>query len=81
MEHLGESLNEGHYIAYAKHDDYWFKFNDDQIEIVNKSEVLNAKPYILLYKRVLADADVSDDDSQIEKKDSKEIKSTQVELK
>ena len=70
----------------ADHSGHWFKFNDDQVQVMNKSDrtdVMEAQPYILVYKRGLSDdsIDGEDDESPSEKKkeDSSGIKGPTVE--
>ena len=47
--HEGFNLNSGHYYAYCKNNEEWFKFNDS---IVTKLEhPFNSDAYILFYEK------------------------------
>lgn len=46
--HVGE-IDTGHYVSYCRVGDQWFAFNDHRVELATKSEVLNAKAYLLFY--------------------------------
>ncbi|KAH6614738.1 ubiquitin carboxyl-terminal hydrolase-like protein [Chaetomium sp. MPI-SDFR-AT-0129] len=46
--HVGE-IDTGHYVTYCRVGDQWFAFNDHRVELAQKSDVLNAKPYLLFY--------------------------------
>ncbi|CDW79869.1 ubiquitin carboxyl-terminal hydrolase family [Stylonychia lemnae] len=49
--HYGQLLG-GHYTAYAKNHDTWFRFNDDQIEeIEDESQIVTNAAYNLFYQR------------------------------
>lgn len=48
IQHFGNDVNSGHYIAKCKHFDKWYEFNDSK---VNKIEYLiNSQAYLLFYK-------------------------------
>lgn len=38
--HIG-TMEQGHYIAYTKRQGKWICFNDEDLELVKESEVLN----------------------------------------
>ncbi|KAK4664493.1 uncharacterized protein QC763_506030 [Podospora pseudopauciseta] len=46
--HVGE-IDTGHYVSYCRVGDQWFAFNDHKVEVAQKSDVLNAKAYLLFY--------------------------------
>ncbi|KAG6212252.1 hypothetical protein E4U50_001994 [Claviceps purpurea] len=46
--HVGE-IETGHYVAYCRVGDQWFKFNDHKVELASISEVLGAQAYLLFY--------------------------------
>ncbi|XP_074040933.1 ubiquitin carboxyl-terminal hydrolase nonstop [Leptinotarsa decemlineata] len=56
INHLGTSINVGHYTAYIRHQrDYWYKCDDHVITRANLKEVLDSEGYLLFYhKHVLA---------------------------
>jgi len=59
--HRGSSPSWGHYFFYSRHlpgsPDSWFKYNDSDVTVVTKDEVLadttgsTANPYLLVYAR------------------------------
>ncbi|MES1920380.1 Ubiquitin carboxyl-terminal hydrolase 22, partial [Bonamia ostreae] len=49
IEHRG-FLFEGHYIAYVKNNNNWYKCSDSKIEYSNIDEVLRTQAYILFYE-------------------------------
>ncbi|KAJ7897243.1 hypothetical protein B0H14DRAFT_2677490 [Mycena olivaceomarginata] len=59
--HRGSSPSFGHYFFYSRHlpndPDSWFKYNDSDVTVINKSEVLadttgsTANPYLLVFAR------------------------------
>ncbi|EEQ30393.1 ubiquitin C-terminal hydrolase Ubp8 [Microsporum canis CBS 113480] len=46
--HIGD-IDSGHYLAYCRHGEQWFKFNDDRVTVVAEAEVLGADAYLLFY--------------------------------
>jgi len=46
--HVGE-IDTGHYVTYCRVGDQWFAFNDHKVELAQKSDVLNSRPYLLFY--------------------------------
>ncbi|EKD14206.1 uncharacterized protein L3040_003654 [Drepanopeziza brunnea f. sp. 'multigermtubi'] len=46
--HVG-NLETGHYISYSRVGNQWFKFNDHNVTMASKSDVLNAEAFILFY--------------------------------
>ena len=53
ISHIGESSDEGHFIAYCKHfDDNWYMFNDSIAKTVGENELTNGVPYILFYRNI-----------------------------
>ena len=49
--HIG-TLDRGHYIAFTKRYNKWYLFDDEEVEIVKESDVLNQEAYLLFYKKV-----------------------------
>lgn len=55
INHQGPSANSGHYIAYVKHDNIWYKCNDSSITQVSSSNAqqeINKDGYILFYQHI-----------------------------
>lgn len=52
-EHIGNSLYCGHYIAYAKRNKEWYKFNDNRVSLCDNDGPSGSGAYMLFYKRVL----------------------------
>ena len=52
--HLGSSGPSGHYIAYCrnKQNGLWYNFNDSCVRQVQKDEIYNGSPYLLLYEQI-----------------------------
>ena len=52
--HIGESMNEGHYISYVKHKNKWILYDDLYVLTKTTNEVLNAikGAYILVFKKI-----------------------------
>lgn len=50
IQHIG-TLNFGHYTAYIKMDDHWYKADDSWVTEVTEREALNQEAYILFYER------------------------------
>ena len=49
--HQGQ-LQAGHYTAFAKNDNTWYRFNDDEIEDVeNENQIVSNLAYNLFYAR------------------------------
>lgn len=46
--HIG-SVNTGHYIAYIKKGNFWFKFDDSTVTRVSQEDALGVKAYLLFY--------------------------------
>ena len=54
IEHLGESIDGGHYISYVKRNGKWWLCNDSDVREVSTKQVEHAKgnSYIITYGRV-----------------------------
>lgn len=39
IAHRGMSVDEGHYVCYARHENKWFIFNDDQSAVIDEEEI------------------------------------------
>lgn len=49
--HAGE-MNGGHYWCYAKNsDNNWYNFNDENVSLIQPSDIITSKAYCLFYKR------------------------------
>ena len=46
--HKGNA-DSGHYIAFVKHGNEWYKSDDRTVTLVRDTEVLHAQAYILFY--------------------------------
>ncbi|EEP80577.1 conserved hypothetical protein [Uncinocarpus reesii 1704] len=46
--HIGD-IDSGHYLAYCRQGEQWFKFNDDRVTWATDAEVLDADAYLLFY--------------------------------
>ncbi|GJQ81712.1 hypothetical protein Trydic_g9153 [Trypoxylus dichotomus] len=52
INHLGNSINAGHYTAYVRQQrDYWYKCDDHVITRANLKEVLDSEGYLLFYHK------------------------------
>ena len=50
-QHVGQ-LNSGHYTSLCRvMGNKWYKFNDDKVTEIQKSEVVSSNAYILFYKK------------------------------
>lgn len=49
VNHLGHTLNHGHYVAECRRGNSWFAFDDDAVSRVPASSVGNASAYMLFY--------------------------------
>ncbi|CAF0841218.1 unnamed protein product [Adineta steineri] len=48
--HQGYNLMSGHYTAYAKNNDQWYRFNDEEVtKINNNNEIITKDAYVLVY--------------------------------
>ena len=50
--HLGSSIASGHYIAYIRAGEKWFKMNDDTVSAVCWRTVRRKKAYLLFYEQI-----------------------------
>ena len=51
--HIGKSMSLGHYIAYVKREDKWYKCDDSKIhEVSNGNNVLSSDAYLLFYRQL-----------------------------
>ena len=56
---LIEIHDDGHFVSFVlRENQQWFKFDDEHFERVEAKEVLERRPYLLIYKKL--DADVLD---------------------
>jgi len=50
LVHQGQSCDSGHYLAYVRNHDEWFKCNDSEVSKVDVETVLRQQAYILIYE-------------------------------
>ncbi|CAJ1331641.1 unnamed protein product, partial [Effrenium voratum] len=50
--HCGQSAKSGHYMAYAKHNGSWHRFNDEAVGLLSEQQVLSQEAYLLFYQTV-----------------------------
>eukprot|EP00045_Choanoeca_perplexa_P008254 m.76033 g.76033 ORF g.76033 m.76033 type:complete len:143 (-) comp14420_c0_seq2:134-562(-) len=48
VTHIG-TMQQGHYIAYVKQQDQWYKCDDATITMASRAEVLSTQAYLLFY--------------------------------
>jgi ubiquitin C-terminal hydrolase len=48
--HAG-SMGYGHYVAFAKREENWYYFDDEDVKQVPYSTVMNREAYLLFYVR------------------------------
>ena len=53
VNHIGETIQRGHYISYCKSlfNNCWYKFDDDFVEKIEPDQIVDNKAYILFYSR------------------------------
>lgn len=47
--HHGQQIQNGHYLAFCRQDDRWFKFDDEIVSVSTTDEVLRQEAYLLFY--------------------------------
>ena len=52
VDHLGTTVNSGHYVMHVLENEIWYSINDDFIEETDTVNLLTKDSYILLYTRV-----------------------------
>ncbi|XP_068914440.1 ubiquitin carboxyl-terminal hydrolase nonstop [Tenebrio molitor] len=58
INHLGNSINAGHYTAYVRQlQDYWYKCDDHVITRATLKEVLDSEGYLLFYHKHVLEYD------------------------
>ena len=51
INHVGETVNFGHYVCAVAHNGNWFFYNDSQVRSIRVDTVLRMVPYLLFYTR------------------------------
>lgn len=51
IEHIGETLYSGHYVAYLKREDKWYSADDSRIFQITVEEALHVHAYMLFYQQ------------------------------
>jgi ubiquitin carboxyl-terminal hydrolase 8 len=49
--HIGDR-NIGHYFSYCKNDDNWYKYDDNVVTILDRTDIVSSSSYILFYELV-----------------------------
>lgn len=49
MRLLIRDVRIGHYVSYSRVGNQWFKFNDHNVTLASKSQVLNEQAFLLFY--------------------------------
>ena len=49
INHHGSGGKKGHYTAILKQDDYWYKYDDQRVTIVEERTIVSNEAYILMY--------------------------------
>jgi ubiquitin C-terminal hydrolase len=52
LVHAGHSCGSGHYFTFVKSSGSWYRIDDEQVQPVNKSNVLSQSAYLLFYERL-----------------------------
>ena len=52
INHLGGSIDSGHYINYSQINDKWYNFDDSNINELDESTIFSKNAYILFYKKL-----------------------------
>ena len=60
IDHIGNTMTNGHYIAHIKNENQWKKFNDTNITNETEIEVKNKNNYLFIYTKVLKNTDTVD---------------------
>jgi ubiquitin carboxyl-terminal hydrolase 22/27/51 len=47
--HVGQQIQNGHYLAFCRQDDTWFRFDDEMVSKSTAAEVLAQEAYLLFY--------------------------------
>jgi ubiquitin C-terminal hydrolase len=50
--HIGASIAVGHYVAYIRAGELWFKMNDSKVKTVTWSTVKRQKAYLLFFEQI-----------------------------
>ena len=45
-------LTGGHYYAFCKNNDKWYKFNDSDVSEISESQVVTSSAYCLFYRKI-----------------------------
>ena len=51
ISHIGETINNGHYIAHVKKSDKWYQCNDQAVEECSVDDIKQEEVYILAFKK------------------------------
>ena len=83
LVHVGHSSNSGHYFCFIKNSNgFWYRMDDSQVTVMNKSVVLQQQAYILFYTKRSNDANDQSLTTSVEKvrplSHSKDRKSTRL---
>ena len=79
---LVELLDDGHFVSFVlRENQQWFKFDDEHFQRVEIKDVLDRRPYLLMYKRL--DVDLQDQSELVieESESLEEIKKEEEEAK
>ena len=52
IEHIGPTMEQGHYVCYFLKNDKWFRASDNDIQHIGEGD-LPTQPYVSVYKKII----------------------------